>query len=209
MFSLQRTLGRDDEFCALFEASAREAVNSVETLRTALGNESSPPRLEGFVQSRRRDKEITRQISDLLIHALVVSLQREDIEELAEALYKIPKTVEKFAERYLISYKQIGQFDFTRQLVLMEEATKSIFEMMQAFRANAGVAEIKRLDARIQRLENNADDVILDLIEKLYEAAFPSLTAIILKDLIELNEKVVDRCRDASGVIARIVIKNA
>jgi uncharacterized protein Yka (UPF0111/DUF47 family) len=81
--------------------------------------------------------------------------------------------------------------------------------MMQAFRANAGVAEIKRLDARIQRLENNADDVILDLIEKLYEAAFPSLTAIILKDLIELNEKVVDRCRDASGVIARIVIKNA
>ena len=30
---------------------------------------------------------------------------------------------------------------------------------------------------------------------------------IILKDLIELNEKVVDRCRDASGLIVRVVLK--
>ena len=35
----------------------------------------------------------------------------------------------------------------------------------------------------------------------------PTIQGIILKDLIELNEKVVDRCRDASVVIARIVLK--
>jgi len=31
---------------------------------------------------------------------------------------------------------------------------------------------------------------------------------IILKDLYELLEKVVDRCRDAGNVISQIVLKN-
>ena len=209
MFSLQRALGRDDEFCALLEASAREGVQIVEALKGVLNNGSTAPDLETFARSRRKDKEITTEISDLLSYALVVSLPREDIEALAEALYKIPKTVEKFAERYLIGYQWVREFDFTRQLVLMEEATKSILEMVQALRANASVAEIKRLDARIQRLENEGDKALMMFLDKLYDYNLPPLTGIVLKDLIELNEKVVDRCRDASNVIARVVIKNS
>jgi uncharacterized protein Yka (UPF0111/DUF47 family) len=208
MFSLQRLLGRDDEFCALMEASANEAVSAVSSLRQVLNNSEAMPSLDAFVAARRNDKAITADIAELLTRALVTSLERSDIEGIAEALYKIPKTVEKFAERYLITLEHVREFDFTRQIVLMDEAVKSVREMVQAFRAGAGVSEIKRLDARIQRLENDADDVIIELIERLYEPGFPTIKGIILKDLIELNEKVVDRCRDVSNVIARVVLKN-
>lgn len=209
MFSLQRTLGRDDEFFALLEDSAREGMQIVETLRGVLNDGSAQPDLESFAQARRKDKQLTTEISELLMYALVVSLPREDIEALAEALYKVPKTVEKFAERYLIAHQWVREFDFTRQLVVMEEATKSVLEMVQAFRGDAGVAEIKRLDARIQRLENEGDKALLQFLEKIYRHNLPPLTGIVLKDLIELNEKVIDRCRDASSVIARVVIKNS
>ena len=207
MFSLQRLLGRDDEFCALLEASAAESVTAVTTLKRELHNGASQPSLEAFRLARRENKRITEDIADLQLRALVTSFEREDIEAVAEALYKIPKTVEKFAERYWMSYERIQAFDFTRQLVLVEEATKSVLEMMQAFRALAGVAEIRRLNSRIQRLESEADDVVLDFVEELVDPKFPTLRAIILKDLVELNEKVVDRCRDASGVIAQINMK--
>ncbi len=209
MFSLQRLLGRDDEFCALLEASAREGVTAVSSLKIVLNDPDEAPSTEAFARARKKDKEITADIADLLTRALVTSFEREDIEALAEALYKIPKTVEKFAERYLLTREQVREFDFTRQLVLMEEAASSVLEMVQAFRGGAGVGEIKRLDARVQRLENEADDVILEFVERLYEPGSPTLTGIILKDLIELNEKVVDRCRDASGVLARVVLKNS
>lgn len=209
MLSVQRILGRDDEFCALLEASAREGVASVDALKAVLNNPALPPSIESFRRARRKDKQITDDIADLLYEALVTSLDREDIEALAEALYKIPKTVEKFAERYLMSLEHVRDFNFTRQLVLMEEATKSVLEMVQAFRAQAGAAELKRLDVRIQRLESEADDVILELVRQLYQPDRPSLQTIILKDLLELNEKVVDRCRDASGVIARVGLKNS
>ena len=209
MFSLQRLLGRDDEFCDLLESSAREGVKCVDALKQVLNAPGNTPTLDVFVAARRQNKEVTSRIADLQVQVLVTSLEREDIEELAEALYKIPKTVEKFAERYLLTRDQVREFDFTRQLVLMEESTKSILEMVQAFRSGAGVAEVKRLDARIQRLENEADDVILEFVKRLYDPGCPALAGIILKDLIELNEKVVDRCRDASGVISRVVLKNS
>jgi uncharacterized protein Yka (UPF0111/DUF47 family) len=207
MFSVQRLLGRDDEFCALLEASAQEGVAAVEALKAVLESESGNPSLEAFRQARRQNKRITEDIADLQLRALVTSFEREDIEAVAEALYKIPKTVEKFAERYLLSYRHVREFNFTRQLVLVEEATRSVLEMVQAFRAMAGMAEIKRLDVRVQRLENEADDVILQLVGQLVDPAFPPLQGIIIKDLVELNEKVVDRCRDASGVIARVTMK--
>lgn len=209
MFSLQRLLGRDDEFCALLESSAHEAVAAVSSLRRILNNTEQTPSLDAFVAARRNDKVITADIAELLTRALVTSLERSDIEGMAEALYKIPKTVEKFAERYLITIEHVREFDFTRQIVLMDEAVKSVREMVQAFRAGAGVSEIKRLDARIQRLENDADDVIVELLDRLYEPGFSTIKGIILKDLIELNEKVVDRCRDVSNVIARVVLKNS
>jgi uncharacterized protein Yka (UPF0111/DUF47 family) len=207
MFSLQRLLGRDDEFCALLEASANEAVSAVSSLRQVLNNAEQIPSLDAFVAARRNDKAIKADIADLLIRVLVTSLERSDIEEMAEALYKIPKTVEKFAERYLITIEHVREFDFTRQIVLMDEAVKSVREIVQAFRSGAGVSEIKRLDGRIQRLENDADDVIIELMDRLYEPGFSTIKGIILKDLIELNEKVVDRCRDVSNVIARVVLK--
>jgi len=207
MFSVQSLLGRDDEFCALLETSAQEAVHSVECLRRVLTDCSTPPSLKTFIQTRRKDKVITAQIAELLVSALVTSFDRQDIEAIAEAIYKVPKTVEKFAERYLISYEHVREFDFTRQIVLMEEAVKSVLEIVRAFREGAGMGEIKRLDARIQRLENDADDVIVALLRKVYALKGMDVRPIILKDLIELNEKVVDRCRDASSMIVRVVVK--
>ena len=209
MFSVQRLLGRDDEFCALLVASAQEAVASVDTLKRVLNDGGATPTIDAFTAARRKDKEITADIADLLYRALVTSLEREDIESLAESLYKIPKTVEKFAERYILTFEQVREFDFTRQIVLMEEAAKSVLEMVEAFRDGAGVAEIKRLDARVQRLENEADDVVVHLVKRLFDPDCPTIQGIILKDLIELNEKVVDRCRDASTVITRVVLKNS
>ena len=58
-------------------------------------------------------------------------------------------------------------------------------------------------------VESEADDLILEYTRGLYAPDFPALKAIILKDLFELNERVVDRCRDVGNVITNIVHKNA
>ena len=136
-------------------------------------------------------------------------MEREDIEALAEALYKIPKTVEKFAERYQISLAQIPGADFNRQVKLMERAVHLVLQMTQALRAGRNLGGIKTLQNELQTLESEADDVLLDMLKRFYEPGFPALQAVILKDLYDLNEKVVDRCRDAGNIVTHIVLKSS
>src|ERR687892_35771 len=114
MLSVQRVLGEDKRFYELLEASADDAAESVAALRSMLNDRQKPPTLETFATLRRKDKELTNEIAELLIRALVVATEREDIEALAHSLYRIPKTVEKFAERYIISLNQVTDVDFAR-----------------------------------------------------------------------------------------------
>jgi uncharacterized protein Yka (UPF0111/DUF47 family) len=209
MFSLQRLFGRDDDFCALFEASAEEACQSVALLRRVLAHRDVIPTLEAFAAARRKEKKLTNEIAELLIRAFVTAMEREDIEALAAALYRIPKTVEKFAERYIICAARVRDIDFSRQVDLMDRAAAAVLQMIKAWRAGARLTEIKQLNAIVQKIESDADDVILELTGRLYLAGSSPLNAIMAKDLFELNEKVVDRCRDAGNVITRVVLKNS
>ena len=42
-----------------------------------------------------------------------------------------------------------------------------------------------------------------------YSGRHDSLRVIVLKDLYELLERIIDRCRDAGNVINHIVLKNS
>jgi len=209
MISFQRLLGREDEFCDLLEASAAQACQAVEALRRMLAERGKSVVLHEFADARSKDKAITEQIRMMLVTQFVTPMEREDIEALAEALYKIPKTVEKFAERYRIGLEQIADSDFSPQIRLMAEAVKLVLEMVQTIRSGRQLGRIQPLQDRLQTLESEADDVLLAVERRFYEPGFPPLKAIILKDLFSLNEKVVDRCRDAGNVISRIILKNA
>ncbi len=209
MISFQRLLGRENEFCDLLEASAGEAVHAVDALQRMLLHRDSAVTLHEFADARSKDKAITEKLSEMLITTFVTPMEREDIEALAEALYKIPKTVEKFAERYRISSDQIKDVDFSKQIDLMDQAVKLVAQMVKGLRGGRELAGLKTIQVKIQDLESRADDVLLAMERPFYEPGFPVLKAIILKDLFSLNEKVVDRCRDAGNVISHIVLKNS
>lgn len=209
MFSLQRALGKDDAFLELLHRSASEACASVESLKLVLNQKDVLPTLDTLAASRRKEKQLTADISEMLVKSFVIAMDREDIEGLAGVLYRIPKTVEKFAERYIIAAQHVRDVDFSRQLDLMSRACSTTVQMVQALKDMVGLAEIKQLNANMQKIESDADDLVLELTAQFYKPGYPSLKAVIVKDLIELNEKVVDRCRDAGNLITRVALKNS
>ena len=209
MISFQRLLGREDEFCDLLEASAQEACHAVDALKRVLSSREQSPLMHEFANARSKDKRITEEISERLITTFVTPMEREDIEALAEALYKVPKIVEKFAQRYSISAGQVKDVDFSPQIVLMEKSVNLVLQMVQTLRAGRNLGGIKLLQIQLQAAEAQADHVLLQLERQFYQPGFPALKAIILKDLFALNEKVVDRCRDAGNVISHVILKNS
>lgn len=209
MFSVQKLLSKDDLFFELLETSAVEAKKSVETLNRLLSNPKNVPKLNEFHQSKEADKAITEQISEALVSSFVTELEREDIEMLSAVLYKIPKTVEKFAERFIISSALAQDTDFSRHVKMLEIATEQVVKMVKHLRGKRSVEEIKSMNAVLQRVEGEADQLILEVFADLYGGKHHPTKVLAMKDLYELLEKVIDRCRDAGNVVTHIVLKYA
>lgn len=206
---MQKLLGKEDKFFSLLEASAQEARNSVQALAKLSTNLDKPLPMDEFAYSRKKDKEITREISAAVYTTFVTALEREDIEELSNALYKIPKTVEKFCERVLLSPEYVRGIDFTKQIGLLERATSIVLELVKALHDRMNLEKVKELNDKLQFVEGEADKHMISLYKDLFTGKLPPLQVIVLKDLYELLEKIIDRCRDAGNVISHIVLKNS
>jgi uncharacterized protein Yka (UPF0111/DUF47 family) len=209
MFSLQRLLGKEDKFFTLLEASAEEARTSVQALvklSKSLGKDMAK---EEFAYARHRDREITREISAAVYSTFVTALEREDIEGLSNALYKIPKTIDKFTARILAAPQYVRGIDFTKQISLLERATDIVLELVKSLRKDMNLERVKELNDKLQFLESEADEHMMALYKDLFNGKHEPLQVIALKDLYELLEKVIDRCRDAGNVIANIALKHS
>lgn len=200
MFNLQQILGKKDQFFDLLEASAREACTSVQALSKFLENSDQLKTLDEFIPSRRKEKRIADEISDALCTTFVTALEREDIEALSVSLYKIPKTVEKIAERILLAPQLLKNVDITRQIVILDKSTQTLLTMLQSMRSGGNLENIRSHNERLQVLEGEADKLMLELLKDLYNSNSDSVQVVFLKDVFELLEKVADRCRDAGNV---------
>jgi uncharacterized protein len=209
MFSLQELLGHQDKFFDLLEASAQEARASVEALVKLIADPSQTTLTYEFVQSRRKEKELRGQISEAVYSTFVTALEREDIESLANALYRIPKTVEKFGTRLLLTPQHIQGVDFMPQINFLAQATATVLEMVQSLRKGVHLEEIRKLNDKMQYLEGEADKAMNESLRGLFSGQHDPITVIARKDLYELLEKIVDRCRDVGNVIANIALKNS
>lgn len=209
MFSLQQLLGKGDKFYGLLEASAEEAHSSSQALARVLRDSHHSASLEEFVLMRRKEKRIAEEISAELVRTFVTGLDREDIEALSHALYKIPKTVEKFAERFNAAAARLGTVDFGPQADLVEKAAGTVAAMVRHLRKIPPMEVVKELNDRLQYLEGEGDRIMLEVLKGVYAGQHEPVRAIALKDLHELLEKVIDRCRDAGIVVMHIVLKHS
>lgn len=208
MFSLQTIFGKGDKFYGLLEASAQAARDSAAALVRMFDERSHTPALDEFLLARRREKDLTAQISQELVNTFVTALDREDIETLAAALNKITKSIAKFAERYSLAAERLGDIDFTSRAVLLEKAGDVIAQMVGQLRG-MNLESMKALNDHLQAIESEADRMMLELYRDLYDGRHEPLRIFLLKDLFELLEKAIDRCRDAGNVVYQIVLKNS
>ncbi len=209
MFSLQTIFGKGDKFYGLLEASAAAGRESARALTELLSTPASQRSLEKFKLARQREKNLAGQISQELVNTFVTALEREDIEALSNVLYKIPKVIEKFAERFTLASHRLGEVDFISRAKMLEQASEVLEEMIGQLRKGMNLETSKDLNDKMQAIEAEADRQILELYRESYQNETDPMRYLILKDLFELLEKAIDRCRDAGNVIHHIILKNS
>src|SRR5947207_15078793 len=79
--------------------------------------------------------------------------------------------------------------------------------MVKQLRKGMNVRTAREMNAKLQNIEGQADELELELLRDLYQGNYDPKHIIFLCDLYELLEKVIDRCRDACNVVFQIVLK--
>jgi len=208
---LKRLLGRDDKFYNLLESSADEAKSSARILNELmpkLGNEKAVKEcVELLAQSRRKHKRITQEITTQLCKTFVTPLEREDIEALSSAISRVPKTVEKIGERLLICSLNAHTESLSKQVAMLEQAIGTVAVMVKSLRKRPHVEEIEDEYGQLQTIEGDADRFMIALLRELFNGQAESRDVVFLKDMYELLEKAIDRCRDAGNIVFQVVLK--
>jgi len=213
MLSLKKLLGKDDKFFDLLEAGAEEAKASVDLfssfLKKIADGKVPASSLDDFIQSRRKEKRIRHLTMEELSKTFVTPLEREDIEELSFALYRIPKQIEKIVERLSIYPGRIPHAAFMRQAELMSQAAEAVTFMVKQLRGGTTIEKIRSASERLQFAEGEADKVMLSLLKELYHGPYDAKELVILQELYEMAEQAVDRCRNAGSIVTQIVFKHS
>lgn len=210
MFSISSLLGKDQKFFDLLEASSEQALTSAKLLSGYLQRMESfrtAGDLDDFIQNRRKDKKITSRITEELCRNFVTPLDREDIEALSLALYRIPKTIEKLVERLSIYPGRVPREGLVKQAEFLGKAAEAVVFMVGQLRHSPSIDKITEANDRLQFAEGEADKYMLELMKELYHGSYDAKETVILQDLFEMLEKSIDRCRDAGNVIFQIVLK--
>ena len=134
-----------------------------------LEQNDTPENLEQFAHSRREDKRITQELTEQLSKTFVTPLEREDIQELAAALYKIPKTVEKIGERILICPEDLAGQSFGKQVELLDQAAEMVLAMVKQLRQGINARTAREMNAKLQGIEGEADKLELERLRDLFK----------------------------------------
>ena len=210
MSALQRIFGRDTKFFDLLESGAAAAKNSATILVGLLprlaGNPSADV-LTDLAMARRKHKRISQQTTEELCKNFVTPLEREDIEALSTALFKITKTVEKIGERLMISPSGTDIAHISRQITMLEKGAEMVVTMVGQLRGKKHGEEIRDAYDGLQTIEGDADKLMNELLRELYHGSEDARSVVFWKDLYELLEKGIDRCRDAGYIVFHVALK--
>lgn len=208
MFSLQTIFGSGKQFYILLDSSACAAHDSARMLHEVLKAPAPKLDLDAIRLARQREREISDQISLALVKSFITPFEREDIEALRSALYKIPKQTERFADRYALASQRLDGIDLAPRAAMLEQGAGIVMEMVKELR-QCRLEPMTALNERLRVLENEADGLLLETCRDLYSSRYDAGLAFLMRDLFEILEKAIDRCRDAGMMAFHIALKNA
>lgn len=210
MFKLPFLKPKDNKFCVLLEGLSSQARECALHLKTFVESTDAAAQAQAgtaIQAARRRSKELTSQVTAELCRTYITPFDREDIQDIAADLYKIPKTIDKIKERLSTHNIASVKGDFSRQIDLIILEAEAMEDMVRELTKGHDNDRVIAKAAVLQELENKGDIVLGELLVTLFRDSTDTRDLILRKDIYDMLEKVVDRYRDAAGVALQIVLK--
>jgi predicted phosphate transport protein (TIGR00153 family) len=207
---LGRLLPREEKFFELFRQAADLIVEGAKEFREMLSdlpNAESRAKAIKFIEHQA--DEVTHRTVALLHKTFITPLDREDIHQLISRMDDILDQIEAASERiYLYQVTSAPP----EAIALADICVRSVENIKQAVNRLEDLKNTTQIIAHcveVNRLENEADNILRAAIAKLFREEPDTRQLIKLKEVFELLETVTDRCEDVANIVEGIVLEYA
>ena len=210
---LARFLPRDERFFDYFRDAANNAAEAAKLLLDLFEHyEEVEQKVRRLREVEHRGDEITHQIFNALNRTFVTPLDREDISALASAIDDFVDAIEEIAKRCWL-YRIDGPDKLARSLAgIIGEQARLLAETVPLVELAKDSDLLKRQVVVINRLENEADDLLDTALAGVYDGAadIPALVrALRWSELYQKLEEATDKAEDVANTLEGIMLKNA
>lgn len=203
---------KDDKFYSLLEQLSGEVYDSAVCFKDFISSRNPATSLSAasrIQDARSRSKATSSKITEELCRSFITPFDREDIQDMSNLLYKIPKIIEKASDRIMMHGMDVSGGDFDRQIDLILQEAEILKKMLNALVTKQGDAQLVTFANQLKELELKGDTVRNELIVALFKSDRDVREIILRRDIYDMLEKVVDRFRDVASVVLQIVLKHS
>ncbi len=151
--------------------------------------------------------ELTHKIFTELGRNFITPFDREDIHHLASALDDIADYIYASAKKIKLYHINPTDDGIHKLAELIVEGTKEVQIAVSELRDMKNIRNITDALVRINRIENEADDISDMFTERLFSMEVDAKEIIKKHQIYQVMEDVTDKCEDAANVIESIIIK--
>ena len=201
-----RLIPREEQFFDLFERQARHIVESAQQLRDMIFDFSDAAAKSAAVRELEHAGDVlTHELVRKINTTFVTPFDREDVYALATRLDDVLDLIEAAADRlvlYRIKAPTSGARALGEVIVKAAIATEGAVRCLRPHSPSYHTHCIET-----NRLENEADRLLKELIAGLFADVTDPIEVIKWKEIYETLEEVTDRCEDVVNVIEGIMLK--
>lgn len=203
-----KLLPREEKFFAEFLSQVRLIEEAARLLLEGVkaGN-SQLDAVASQIKALEHDgDEIIHNLFTRLNQTFITPLDPEDIHSIASRLDDVMDTIEDAVHRITAYRVEPIPPMVVRLCEIIHACSKSL---LQAFEALEKDRPLLDQCIEINRLENEADQLVRKAVTDLFAEEKDCIKLIKLKEVYELLEDAVDRCEDVADVLQNVVVKNS
>ena len=197
---------KEVDFFKMLRESSANVLEGARALKELMENYTEvEAKVKRIQEIEHEGDQITHRIFDKLNKTFITPIDSEDIYSLTSELDDVLDAVEGIASRFL-------NFKITEPTPEAKDLVDIIYRAAEEI--NKALGNLRDLDhtlpfcVEINRLENEADDIVESLIGRMFEEEEDIRKLLKWKEIYSRMEVAADRCEDVANVIEAIVVKN-
>ena len=188
---------------------ARKAAHLLDEVMHEFDPEALDARVDEMHEIEIAADHVDHEVTESLLTAFITPIEREDIDELSDAIDGLVDHIEGVMHRLYFNNIQEMRPDACELSGLLVRACDQLYELIKEFPQFKHPKRLREMIRSVNDIESEADRAYIKAMRTLHTTETDPMLVMAWRDVYSFLEYSADSAEDVANVVDAIVIKNS